>query len=103
MIFDQIADAIDQAFVQSESNLEAREKAAQAKLLARLPAIAERAVGKFFTVQMDKKTSYKGVIQKVEAGGFYYVGRSVGLRFKITMLCGSAAVAKEFHVRTIPQ
>lgn len=75
----------------------------QQHLLNRIPGACVAAVGKPFTVRIDKQNTVKGVITNVEFGRWGYTGRSVYVVFKVTMECGTAKASKTFFVREIPR
>ncbi len=78
------------------------EAQAQAKLLARLPAIRDAAIGKPFSIRQDKNNLTRGVITNVEFGYWTYTARAIQMVFKVTMECGSAKAVKQFHVQKVP-
>lgn len=75
----------------------------EARLLSRLPAIRDAAIGKPFAVRQDKNNFVRGVITNVEAGYFQQNARTLQMIFKVTMECGSAKAVKTFHVSTLPR
>jgi hypothetical protein len=85
-------------------SIDPREAAARAKLMSRLPAMRDAALGQRFVVKHadNRHMRSEGRIVHVEHGGWYYTGRSVGMLFKVTMECGTNAVRRTFTVRRIP-
>lgn len=78
----------------------------EARLLAKAPALIERAIGKTVKVRsakLPRNVTVSGSIIAAYPERFYYTARSVTLIFRVTVEAGANKAHHCFSLRSLPQ